>query len=429
VGRVRLLRMVWLAFFVKKVSTLGLSRASTFLAPTALGQRTFTVPRPTIVGSRLVGSGSWTSLLGSTVGDSPRSTLCPQSMRTIIDSGEGRMLFDACGGSGRKTTIHSVESYASGRSMTEIYMMAGVPGSGKSTEVKKLPPHVYLSRDKEGGKVLSLLPKMHKAIADGAEIIVLDCTFLLPEHREPFLQAAEKAQVPVHLKFLDVSKEQAQFNLCWRMCERYGHVLRSEEMDEYKHDPNMFPPTVLFGWFKKMVRPQYAEGFDSVEVIKIGRWPLPSEFKNKAFIVDYDGTVRETKSGEIYPTDPSDVRALPQAAEKLQKIAKEGRLLLGASNQSGVAKGLLTMETARACFEEANRQLGVDIEYAFDYSRSGPITSWHRKPMPGIGVDFIWKHRLDPSQCVFVGDMTSDETFAQRCGFQFEWAKDFFGHE
>lgn len=310
--------------------------------------------------------------------------------------------------------------------MTEIYMMAGVPGSGKSTEVKKLPPHVYLSRDKEGGRVVSLVPKMQKAIAEGAETIVLDCTFLLTEHRQPFLDAATEAGVPVRLKFVEVSKEQAQFNLCWRMCERYGHVLRCEELKDYKHDDNMFAPTVLFGWFKKMARPLRAEGFDSVEIIKKGRWKLPAEFKNRAVIVDYDGTIRETKSGDKWPRDPSDVCAYPQAAAKLKKLAKDGWLLLGASNQSGVADDDPPMDVAKACFEETNRQLGVDIEYAFDYSRAGPIRSWHRKPMPGMGVDFIWKHRLDPERCVFVGDAPTDRTFAQRCGFHFEWASVFF---
>lgn len=311
--------------------------------------------------------------------------------------------------------------------MTVIYMMAGVPGSGKSTEVEKLPPHVYLSRDKEGGRVIGLVPKMQKAIAEGAETIVLDCTFIVPEHRQPFLDAAEEAGVPIRLKFLDVSKEQAQFNLCWRMCERYGHVLRSEELKDYKHDDNMFAPIVLFGMFKKMARPQLVEGFDSVEIIKRGQWKLPTKFKNRAIIVDYDGTVRETKSGLNWPRDPSDVRAYPQAAAKLKKLAEDGWLLLGASNQSGVANDDPPMDVAKACFEETNRQLGVDIEYAFDYSRAGPIRSWHRKPMPGMGVDFIWKHRLDPSQCIYVGDQTTDRTFAKRCGFQFEYASDFFG--
>ena len=46
--------------------------------------------------------------------------------------------------------------------------------------------------------------------------------------------------------------------------------------------------------------------------------------------------------------------------------------------------------------------------------------------MPGMGVQFIEKYKLDPSQCIMVGDMKTDQTFAERCGFQFINAQKFF---
>ena len=48
------------------------------------------------------------------------------------------------------------------------------------------------------------------------------------------------------------------------------------------------------------------------------------------------------------------------------------------------------------------------------------------KPMPGMGAEFIEKYKLNPSECIMVGDMTSDKTFAKRCGFQFMDAEEFF---
>jgi hypothetical protein len=38
----------------------------------------------------------------------------------------------------------------------------------------------------------------------------------------------------------------------------------------------------------------------------------------------------------------------------------------------------------------------------------------------------VEKHKLSPAACICVGDMTSDRTFSERCGFQFAWAHDFF---
>lgn len=315
--------------------------------------------------------------------------------------------------------------------MTEIYMMVGVPASGKSRLAEaelasKTDKIVYLSRDREGGKIADLVPKMQKAASEQAHTIVLDCTFVDRASRAPFLAAAAASNAKLHCWFFDTAPELAQFNACWRMCERHGKVLRAEDMNTVKNDPNMFMPTALFAMLKKMEKPVEGEGFASVRTIKPERWSLPAEFKNKALIVDYDETVRRTKSGDKYPRRPDDIVVFPQAAKKLREMKAEGWLILGASNQSGVAKNDPCMADAKACFEETNRQLGVDIGYDFDYSAAGPITSWHRKPLPGMGVDAIWKNKLDPNQTLFVGDATSDKTFAARCGFKFEYAADFF---
>lgn len=311
----------------------------------------------------------------------------------------------------------------------KITMLVGLPATGKSFYVaEKLKGSLVLSRDKEGGKVSSLIPKMEQAISDGVPHVILDCTFVDQESRAPFIAVAKGRGVPLSAVFFDAKPELAQFNACWRMCERYGKVLRTPtDFKAAKSDPNMFPPAALFGMIKKLQPPDESEGFTSVSVVKVERWKLPPRFSNAAVLLDYDGTLRETKSGGKYPVVPGDVRAFPEAAKKLQALVADGMLLLGASNQSGVAKQKPTMEKCHECFRETNRQLGVDIEYDFDYSAAGPITSWHRKPLPGMGVDAVWRHELDPAKCLYVGDRTEDKTFAQRCGFRFEYAKDYFG--
>lgn len=314
--------------------------------------------------------------------------------------------------------------------MTEIIMLCGVPGSGKThlTKGELADADVYLSRDKEGGHVPDLVPKAAAAISQGAKKIVLDCTFVMKEHRDHFTTLAAQMDVPIHCWFFDTTKEVSQFNICWRMVQRYGKVLRTkQDYEDHADDPNMFPPAVMFSMFKRLVKPQQEEGFASIRVLKPKAWKLPPEFKNEAVILDYDGTVRDTKTGGKYPQHPDDVKAFPKAAVKLQQLQEAGVLLLGASNQSGVSKNKPPMDICKACFDETNRQLGVDIEVDFDYSPAGPAAGWHRKPFPGMGIDAVWKHKLDPRKVLYVGDQTVDRTFARRCGFQFAWAKDFFG--
>ena len=104
-----------------------------------------------------------------------------------------------------------------------------------------------------------------------------------------------------------------------------------------------------------------------------------------------------------------------------------GLPMLGASNQSGVAKGILTAADAEACFAETTKQLGVPFDEIFYCPHKvPPITCYCRKPNVGMGVELIYKYKLDPRKCTYVGDMKTDKTFAGRCGFKFVDQNDFF---
>ena len=77
-------------------------------------------------------------------------------------------------------------------------------------------------------------------------------------------------------------------------------------------------------------------------------------------------------------------------------------------------------------FDYTNQQLGVDIEYVFCPHQSAPPMCYCRKPFAGFGVHFINKHKLNRKDTIFVGDMTTDKTFAARCGFQYVDQGEFF---
>ncbi|MGV9172310.1 MAG: HAD hydrolase-like protein [Promethearchaeia archaeon] len=54
------------------------------------------------------------------------------------------------------------------------------------------------------------------------------------------------------------------------------------------------------------------------------------------------------------------------------------------------------------------------------------VTYYCRKPIPGLGVELILDYKLNPSKTIMVGDLKSDLTFAERCGFQFRSSENFF---
>jgi len=320
----------------------------------------------------------------------------------------------------------------------EIVMVAGPPGSGKSSSIQDLENagYVRINRDILGGSLKdssNVYQEMWRQFTMGKRSFVLDNVYATKESRAQVMGIGHDMGLPVRLIWIDATAEQAQFFAARRQCQRYGHVLRPAEYKQkpYKDDPNMFPPAAQFAYWKRVERPEASEGFASIE-IKPVTIDLGPGYVNKAVILDYDGTLRVTKSGRHSPRDPADVQVLPGRAEKIRKMVAEGYLILGASNQSGISKSpgeaeYLTEADAVACFDETNRQLGLPIHVLYSTERGGVPQSYLPKPMAGMGVEFIEKYRLLPSACIYVGDMTKDATFAKRAGFQFKLASEFFG--
>lgn len=312
----------------------------------------------------------------------------------------------------------------------EIILIAGPPGGGKTTTLKKYQKdHVRLNRDESGGSIEELHQQAAQLLGCGKSLI-LDNTYGTVGSRASIIDIANRLGIPIHMKWMQTTAEQAQFFAARRQIQRYGKLLLPHEYKEHRKDPNMFPPMAQFAYWKRVEKPTGAEGFTTIEEVPV-TIDLGPEYVNKALLLDYDGTLRETISGDIYPKIPSDVKVLPNREQVLDDYVRAGYKLLGVSNQSGCSKKpgherYVSQPMAVACFLETNRQLDADIEYLFATDAAGAPSSYWRKPVPGMGVYFIEKYKLNPAQCIMIGDMKTDQTFAARCGFQFQWAKDFF---
>lgn len=307
-----------------------------------------------------------------------------------------------------------------------VVMVCGYPASGKSTVTKKItnPQTVILNRDTEGGTIAQLLPKLEAHLKAGTDVI-LDNLFPTIESRKPFIDLCKKYSVDIHCKLMTATIEDAQFNVVQRAIGLIGEFPTPEAIKKAKHT-NVFPPTVLFKYKKEFQKPTVEEGFSDVELVKFVRQDDPT-FTNKAIIVDYDGTLRECVGGnDKYPTEESHVEIKLGRAEVLQAYKDKGYLIFGLSNQSGVHKGDLTHEKCDALFKHTNKLLGFDVEYHFCPHQSAPLSCYCRKPMPGKFVELMLKYKLDRKQCIMVGDMTTDETFAKRSGIKYVDHAEFF---
>lgn len=308
-----------------------------------------------------------------------------------------------------------------------IVILIGFNGAGKSTLVQELVSQGYfrINRDTTGGNLEGQVTIAENKVRDGVTTkIVLDNTYPTIQSRASMIKFAKNWGAKVSCHWLTTSFEDAQLNACLRMVRRTGKLLSPEEMKKTK-DPNLFPPVALFNYRKIAEKPTVAEGFDEVIEIPFKRvWP--SEYVNKALFLDYDGTLRESLGEYDYPIKISEIKVKPIVTSIIHEFKSRGYHIVGVSNQSGIDKGIYSIEAANECFKETNRQLNIDVDFMYCPHRSTPISCYCRKPHPGMGAYFIEKYKLNPSLCVMVGDMTTDETFAKRCGFKFIHANEFF---
>jgi histidinol-phosphate phosphatase family protein len=131
-----------------------------------------------------------------------------------------------------------------------------------------------------------------------------------------------------------------------------------------------------------------------------------------AVLLDRDGTLVHDVP---YNGDPDRVTPVPGAREALDRLRAAGVPLAVVSNQSGLARGLITS----AEMEAVNRRVEELL---------GPLGPWlvcpHapddgcgcRKPAPGLVLEAARMLGVEPSRCAVVGDIGADVEAASAAG-------------
>lgn len=132
----------------------------------------------------------------------------------------------------------------------------------------------------------------------------------------------------------------------------------------------------------------------------------------RAVLFDRDGTLVVDVP---YNGDPALVQPVPQAAAALARLRSAGIATGVVTNQSGIARGLITRADADACharLEELVGPLGPVLvcEHGADDGCSC------RKPQPGLVLQAAEALGLEPSQCAVVGDIGADVGAALAAG-------------
>jgi histidinol phosphatase-like enzyme len=311
----------------------------------------------------------------------------------------------------------------------EVVLIMGLPGAGKTTIGQAFVARGYarVNRDEEGGALRDLLPALDGLVASGQPRIVVDNTYVSRKSRASLLDRAVTVGLPVRCLWLSTSIEDAQVNAVWRMLATYGRLLDPEETRKAaKTDPNAFLPGVQFRYQRELEPPDSSEGFSRVDVVTFDR-VFDASFTNRAVIVWCDNVLARSRTGQRAALLADDVELIGQRAKVLRRYEEEGWRILGLSWRPEVGEDRITTQQADAGLARMQEMLGVAIDVQYCPHGGGPPVCWCRKPLPGLGVAFIRKYRLDPSQCLYVGAGTQDPGFARRLGFQYRDAPDFFG--
>lgn len=144
---------------------------------------------------------------------------------------------------------------------------------------------------------------------------------------------------------------------------------------------------------------------------------------NKAVFLDRDGTLNEDPG---YLGDPKRLILFPDTGKSLALLKNEYNfLLIVVSNQSGVARGIISFDDVQAVNDELNKQLqkyNVKID-AFYFCPHHPEFNNQpecdcRKPSPKMIFEASKDFNIELSKSYFIGDTIADLEAGKNAGIQ-----------
>jgi heptosyltransferase-2 len=133
--------------------------------------------------------------------------------------------------------------------------------------------------------------------------------------------------------------------------------------------------------------------------------------KDKAVFLDRDGTLNEDTG---YLNSFNDLKVFPGVQENLERLKEAGFKLIGITNQSGIARGLIQEDFVRACNAYLQKTLSIDD---FFYCPHHPDERCQcRKPNVRLVRKARLNHHINLKKSYVIGDKTIDILLAKAVG-------------
>ena len=145
--------------------------------------------------------------------------------------------------------------------------------------------------------------------------------------------------------------------------------------------------------------------------------------QSRAVLLDKDGTIVEDIP---YNVDPTRLKLAEGAGRALRQLQRAGFKLIVVTNQSGIARGLITEQDVRVverALRAALRREGVELEdfYFCPHHPNGVVPDYSvacdcRKPRPGMLERAARDHGIALEHSWMVGDILDDVEAGRRAG-------------
>ena len=161
-----------------------------------------------------------------------------------------------------------------------------------------------------------------------------------------------------------------------------------------------------------------------------GTWPAPiatadapmsSPGRVRHVILDRDGVLNAEAADRGYITSPDAWRWLPGALEALEMLAHARVRVSVATNQSGVGRGIMTLQDLAAVHDRMQQDTlaaGGRIDAVFACPHAPDARCVCRKPAPGLLMEAVAASGITADSTLVVGDDRRDIEAARSAGMR-----------
>ncbi len=282
------------------------------------------------------------------------------------------------------------------RTSTDIVIVMGIPGAGKTRVAESYVSRGYLrlNRDERGGGLTELAGALDQALPTATHGVVLDNTYLTRASRSHVLETARRYGAAVRCIWLNTPLSEAQCNMVQRILEVFDELPTPEQLRARARElPGLLAPTRQMRALRELEPPSIEEGFSDVQVVEFER--ARSSVGGAGVIIAAGALGAAGWERALDATDP-------HSPHLLFDWRPDG-----------------DVNTLEALVARLAAAIPGPVESSVCPHPAGPPICWCRPPLPGLPLAFARSHELDPGRCAVIGTSSAHRTLANALGARF----------